>query len=65
MNFRISATVDTCFGTTRKKLFGTLGTKQLRATSFRVVLLRTPRKILCTYQIQIHKCAKVLEEEED
>jgi hypothetical protein len=62
MNFKISATVGTYFGTTIRKLFGTFGTEQLRATSCRVVLLITPRKMLCTYQIQIQKCAKVLED---
>jgi hypothetical protein len=61
MNFKISAIVGTCLGTTRRKLFGTLGTEQLRATSCRVLLQRTPRKMLCTYEIQIQKCAKVLE----
>jgi hypothetical protein len=34
----------TCLGTTRRKLFGTLGTEQLRATSCGVLSLRTPKQ---------------------
>jgi hypothetical protein len=47
---------------TPRKLFRTFGTEQFKATSCRVLLLRTPKKMLCTYQIQILSCAKVLED---
>jgi hypothetical protein len=52
-----------CHDTTPRKLFGTFGTEQLRVISCRVLLLRTPKKMMCTYQIQILSCAKVLEDE--
>jgi hypothetical protein len=51
-----------CHDTTPRKLFGTFGTEQLRVISCRVLLLRTPKKMMCTYQIQILSCAKVLED---
>jgi hypothetical protein len=44
MKFKISSTVGTCLGTTRRKLFGTLGTEQLRTTSCGVLSLRTPKQ---------------------
>jgi hypothetical protein len=62
MNYNNSASIGTCHGTTTRKLFGTFGTKQFRVTSCRVLLLRTPKKMLCTYQIHILSCAKALED---
>jgi hypothetical protein len=62
MSCNNSATIGTCHGTMPRKLFGTFGTEQFRATSCRVLLLRTPKKMLCTYQIQILSCAKVWED---
>jgi hypothetical protein len=41
---------------------GTFGTKQFRVTSCRVLLLRTPKKMSCTYQIWILSCVKTLED---
>jgi hypothetical protein len=46
-----------------RKLFIILGTEQFMATSCRVLLLRTLKKMLCRYPIQILSCAKVLEDE--
>jgi hypothetical protein len=62
MNCNNSATIGMFHGTTPRKLFGTFGTEQFRTTLCRVVLLRTPKKMLCTNKIQILNCAKVLED---
>jgi hypothetical protein len=51
-----------CHGTTTRKLFETFGTKQFRVTSCRVRLLKTLKKMLCTYQIQILSYVKALED---
>jgi hypothetical protein len=62
MNYNNSASKGMCHGTTTRKLFETFGTKQFRVTSCRILLLRTPRKMPCTYQIQILSCVKALED---
>jgi hypothetical protein len=62
MNCNNSTSKGMCHGTTTRKLFKTFGTKQFRFTSCRVLLLRTPKKMSCTYQIQILSCAKALED---
>jgi hypothetical protein len=62
MNCNNSAFIGTCHGTTTSKLFGTFETEQFRVTSCRVLLLIIPKKMMCTYQIQILSCAKVLED---
>jgi hypothetical protein len=46
-NCNNSASISTCHGTTTSKLFRTFGTKQFRVTSCKVLLLRTPKKMLC------------------
>jgi hypothetical protein len=62
MNCNNSASIGTCHGTIERKLFGTFGIEQFKVTSCTVLLLRTPKKMLCTYRIQILSCAKVLED---
>jgi hypothetical protein len=62
MNYNNSTSKGMCHGTTTRKLFRTFGTKQVRVTSCRVLLLRTPNKMSCTYQIQILSCVKALED---
>jgi hypothetical protein len=59
MNCNNSASIGMCHD---RKLLGTFGTKQFRVTSCMVLLLRTPKKMLCTYQIQNLSCAKALED---
>jgi hypothetical protein len=45
-----------------KEIVQNIWTEQFRATSCRVLLLRTQKKMVYTYQIQILSSAKVLED---
>jgi hypothetical protein len=62
MNCNNSATIGTCHGSTPRKLFGTIGTKPFRTTSYGVLVLGTPKKMLFSNPNSDLSCAKVLEE---